>query len=242
MKKIIAVIPARFDSTRFPGKPLALLNNKPIIRHVYERTLQTGLFSSVIVATDHQDILEAVTAGGGEAVLTSSYHPSGTDRIAEVCRKLEFDIVVNVQGDEPFITREPLVELISVFDDSEVQAASLMNILGDENYNPNTVKVVVDKDNFALYFSRSVIPYYREMSENKRYYKHVGVYAFRRETLFRFVQLQPSFLERAEKLEQLRLLENRIPIKMVLCEYTGWGIDTPEDLIEAEKYLHHNPE
>ncbi|MBN1948576.1 MAG: 3-deoxy-manno-octulosonate cytidylyltransferase [Candidatus Cloacimonetes bacterium] len=240
MKKFIAVIPARLGSTRFPGKPLALLNDKPLIQHVYEKTFQSGLFTRVIVATDHQAILEVVTAFGGEAMLTSSHHPSGTDRIAEVCRKLEFDIVVNVQGDEPFITREPLAGLLSVFDDPEIQAASLMNVLDEERDNPHIVKVVVDKNNFALYFSRSSIPYYREKSESNIYYKHIGVYAFRRQTLLKFVQLTPSFLEQAEKLEQLRLLENGIPIKMVLCDYTGWGIDIPEDLLEAERYLHRN--
>jgi 3-deoxy-manno-octulosonate cytidylyltransferase (CMP-KDO synthetase) len=242
--KVIAIIPARYDSTRFPGKPLAKLGSKTIIQHVYNRTSDTGLFAEVIVGTDDQRIFEEVAAFGGKVTLTSRSHNSGSDRIAEVCRKMECckdaDIIVNVQGDEPFITKEPLVELVNVFSDKDVKVASLMHIVKKDVADPNTVKVVCDNNGFALYFSRSVIPHNRDKTKEFKpeYFKHIGVYAFRKEILFEYVALSQSKLEQIEKLEQLRLLENGISIKMIETEYKGIGIDTPTDLIKAKLLLN----
>ncbi len=239
--KIIAVIPARFDSTRFPGKLLAKLGSKPVIQHVYEKAMQTGLFAEVVVGTDDQRIYEAVDSFGGKVTLTSKKHQSGTDRIAEVYRKLECcqdaEMVVNIQGDEPFISAKPLQDLIAAFKDGNVKVASLMHKISKDVQNPNNVKVVCDKANFAFYFSRSIIPFYRDKNQNPQYYKHVGVYAFRGDVLFKFVEMPKSSLEEIEKLEQLRFLENGIRIKMIETEYAGIGIDTPEDLKKAEKLL-----
>ncbi|HPR17606.1 MAG TPA: 3-deoxy-manno-octulosonate cytidylyltransferase [Candidatus Cloacimonadota bacterium] len=242
-QKVVAIIPARYDSTRFPGKMLAKLGTKPIIQHVYERAVQTGIFSEVVVGTDDQRIFEAIDQFGGKVLLTGRKHQSGTDRIAEVCEKLpccqEAEIVVNIQGDEPFITAEPLCRLVGAFQDEKVQVASLMYHLKKEVENPNSVKVVCDQDNFSLYFSRSVIPFDRDKKSEIRpqYFKHIGVYAFRREMLFRFVEMPKGRLEEIEKLEQLRLLENGIRLKMIETEYEGIGIDTPEDLEKAKKLL-----
>lgn len=233
--KFIAVIPARWQSSRFPGKPLALLNDKPVIQHVYENVLNSGIFEQVIIATDSQNILDAVHAFGGTAQMTSADHHSGTDRIAEVCRNLDFDIVVNVQGDEPFISAEPLKKLTEAFSDPSVQVASLMYPMYGRIDDRNHVKVVCDNQGNALYFSRSVIPCNRDYNPDAYYFGHVGVYAFRKETLFKFIELPPGKLENIEKLEQLRLLENGIKIKMIETKYSGIGIDTPEDLAQAEK-------
>ncbi len=236
--KIIAIIPARYDSTRFPGKPLVKLGNKPIIRHVYERAKNSELFDDVIVATDDQRIFEAVDDFNGKVILTAKEHQSGTDRIAEVCSKIDCDIVVNIQGDEPFISKEPLQKLISAFDNEEVEVASLMHRIKKDIESPNNVKVVCDRNDFALCFSRSKIPFNRNPKShfpNPQYYKHIGVYAFRKEVLMKFVNLPVGKLEQIEKLEQLRLLENGMKIKMVETEYEGIGIDTKEDLECAEK-------
>ena len=241
--KAIAIIPARYESTRFPGKPLAKLGTKCIIQHVYERVLSSGLFAEVVVGTDDQRIFEAVESFGGKVVLTSKKHESGTDRIAEVCRKLpscsDADVVVNVQGDEPFISREPLTKLIAAFDDPVVRVASLMHRMKKSFDDPNSVKVVCDKNNYALYFSRSIIPFKQdnELERKPDYFRHIGIYAFRREMLFRFVEMQHGKLEQIEKLEQLRLLENGIRIKMIETDYEGIGIDTPQDLEKAEKII-----
>jgi len=233
--KFVAVIPARWQSSRFPGKPLALLNNKPIIQHVYENVLNSGIFEQVIVATDSQNIFDAVHAFGGSAQMTSSDHHSGTDRVAEVCQNIDFDIVVNVQGDEPFISAEPLKLLTDAFHDPQVKVASLMHLIFGKIDDHNRVKVVCDNQENALYFSRSVIPCNRDFNPEAHYYGHVGVYAFRKESLFKFIELPPAKLENIEKLEQLRLLENGIKIKMIETNYSGIGIDTPEDLAQAEK-------
>ncbi len=237
--KVIAIIPARYDSTRFPGKPLAKLGNKYIIQHVYEQAQKSGLFAEIIVGTDDQRIFEAVDGFDGKVVLTSRQHKSGTDRVAEVCAKMlccnNADVIINVQGDEPFITEKPLRKLIEAFNDRSVQVASLMHEINADIQNPNVVKVVCDENYYALYFSRSPIPYAR--ASKVVYYKHIGVYAFRREMLFEFVKLPESKLEKIEKLEQLRLLENGYKIKMVLTSYKGIGIDTPQDLEKAEKLL-----
>ena len=234
--KVIAIIPARFDSMRFPGKPLAKLGNKYIIQHVYEQAKKSNLFEEVIVGTDDQRIFEAVNGFGGKVALTSKKHQSGTDRVAEVCDKMacckDADVIVNVQGDEPFITEKPLRKLIEVFNDSEVMVASLMHELSKDIENPNVVKVICDENNNAINFSR--IPNLKSRTPN---YKHIGVYAFRRKILFEFIKLPESKLEKIEKLEQLRLLENGYKIKMVLTSYKGIGIDTPRDLEKAEKLL-----
>ena len=237
--KVIAIIPARFDSTRFPGKPLAKLGNKYIIQHVYEQAHQSGLFAEVIVGTDDQRIFEAVDGFGGKVTLTSKKHESGTDRVAEVCGKMlcckDADVIINVQGDEPFINEKPLRKLIEAFDDPEVMVASLMHEANTDIENPNVVKVVCDENNNALNFSRSPIPHAR--TSKTGFFKHIGVYAFRRKTLFEFIKLPESKLEKLEKLEQLRLLENGYKIKMVLTSYKGIGIDTPQDLKKAEKMI-----
>ena len=243
--KVVAVIPARFASIRFPGKPLVILGNKPLIQNVYDSASQTGLFDKIIVATDDKRIFDEVADFGGEIVLTSKHHKSGTDRIAEVCKNLEAEIIVNIQGDEPFISKEPLQKLISAFEDPIVQVASLMHKFMEEIENPNIVKVVCDKNNFALYFSRSPIPFIRTphpatRSSYPEFFKHIGIYAFRREALFRFIQLPMGKLEQTEKLEQLRFLENGIKIKMVETSYRGIGIDTPEDLKKAELILQRS--
>lgn len=239
--KAIAIIPARYESTRFPGKPLAKLGTKYIIQHVYERVQSSGLFTEVVVGTDDQRIFEAVESFGGKVVLTSKKHESGSDRVAEVCRKLHTcsnaDIVVNVQGDEPFISREPLKKVIDVFDDPLVRVASLMHKMKKDFDDPNSVKVVCDKNNYALYFSRSIIPFEQNNKLEPEYFRHIGIYAFRREILFRFVEMKHGKLEQIEKLEQLRLLENGIRIKMIETDYEGIGIDTPQDLEKAEKIL-----
>ncbi|MCF7858279.1 MAG: 3-deoxy-manno-octulosonate cytidylyltransferase [Candidatus Cloacimonetes bacterium] len=237
--KVIAIIPARFDSTRFPGKPLVKLGNKYIIQHVYEQTLKSGLFAEVVVGTDDQRIFEAVDRFQGKVTLTSKQHKSGSERVAEVCRKVvccqDADIIVNIQGDEPFISENPLRKLIEIFADKTVKAASLMHEIHKDYTDPNIVKVVCDRFNNALYFSRSVIPFTR--SPNQKYFKHIGVYAFLRKTLLEFVELPESNLEKIEKLEQLRLLENGYKLKMVTTEYKGIGIDTPEDLEKAGRIL-----
>lgn len=237
----IAIIPARYASTRFPGKPLALLNRKPIIQHVYERALSSELFSYVAVATDDPRIADAVSAFGGKYHLTSDKHQSGTDRIAEVASALDIpaDVIVNIQGDEPLITKDVLHPLISLFADPGVQMASLMTPLSqpEQLSDPNAVKVVTALNGKALYFSRATIPYDRDGAQNIPYYRHIGVYAYRPETLQTFVRLTPSRYELIEKLEQLRALENGIPIHMVETDYQGLGVDTPEDLLRVEAYL-----
>ncbi len=235
MKSAIAVIPARYDSTRFPGKPLAMLGGKPMIVQVCGAVQRTGLFSKVIVATDDRRIFDTVMKHGGEAVMTSNTHRSGTDRIAEVVRDMDFDIVVNVQGDEPFISKEPLERLLSLFEDESVRVGTLVHDLDNENdlRNPNIVKVAIAKNHDALYFSRSPIPY-RARDYSPKYYRHIGVYAYRKDALLRFVGLEPGVLEQTESLEQLRLLENGIPIRTACTDYRGIGIDTPQDLKMAQ--------
>jgi 3-deoxy-manno-octulosonate cytidylyltransferase (CMP-KDO synthetase) len=197
------------------------------------------VFNDVIVATDDQRIFETVKEFKGNVKLTGKDHQSGTDRVAEVCENLDFDVVVNIQGDEPFIYREPLEKLVSAFTNPEVQVASLMHKLDRDINNPNNVKVVVDKNSFALYFSRSIIPFDQKKSKDTLYFKHIGVYAFRKETLLRFINFPVSKLEKTESLEQLRLLENGIKIKMLETDYEGIGIDTPDDLKQAEEWLRN---
>lgn len=235
----IALIPARYAATRFRGKLMAELKGKTVIRHTYDATVATGLFDEVIVATDSEIILNEITSHGGKAVMTVGEHESGTDRIAEAAQGLKADVIVNVQGDTPFVKKEPLQKLLQQFEDPSVQVGSLMQVLDDEALiaDPNYVKVCVDKKGNALFFSRSVIPYPRNRNIPIAYYEHIGVYAFRRQALIDFTTWPVSSLEDAEKVECLRYLENGVPIRMVVTDFMGVEIDTPEDLERAEKLL-----
>ncbi|MEY4058139.1 MAG: 3-deoxy-manno-octulosonate cytidylyltransferase [Bacteroidota bacterium] len=237
--KIGAFIPARYAATRFPAKLMQILGDKTVIRHTYDNTVATGLFDAVYVVTDSEIIFNEITQYGGNAIMSKRSHESGSDRIAEAVQELDIDIVVNVQGDEPFVKREPLEKVIAVFSDAKVQVASLMQVLTDSALiqDPNYVKVAVDKNNNALFFSRSVIPYPRSTDSPIVYYEHIGVYAFQKQALLNFTNWPMSPLEAAEKIECLRYLENGISIKMVVTEYMGVEIDTPADLIKAAKLL-----
>ena len=237
--KIGAFIPARYAATRFPAKLMQTLGDKTVIRHTYDNTVATGLFDAVYVVTDSEIIFNEITQNGGKAIMSKRSHESGSDRIAEAVQDLDIDIVVNVQGDEPFVKREPLEKVIAVFSDAKVQVASLMQVLTDSALiqDPNYVKVAVDKNNNALFFSRSVIPYPRSTDSPITYYEHIGVYAFQKQALLNFTNWPMSPLEAAEKIECLRYLENGISIKMVVTEYMGVEIDTPADLIKAAKLL-----
>jgi 3-deoxy-manno-octulosonate cytidylyltransferase (CMP-KDO synthetase) len=237
--KIGAFIPARYAATRFPAKLMQTLGDKTVIRHTYDNTVATGLFDSVYVVTDSEIIFNEITQHGGNAIMSKRSHESGSDRIAEAVHELDIDIVVNVQGDEPFVKREPLEKVIAVFLDPTVKVASLMQVLTDTTLiqDPNYVKVAVDKNNNALFFSRSVIPYPRSTESPITYYEHIGVYAFQKQALLNFTNWPMSPLEAAEKIECLRYLENGVSIKMVVTEYMGVEIDTPADLIKAAKLL-----
>jgi 3-deoxy-manno-octulosonate cytidylyltransferase (CMP-KDO synthetase) len=240
--KIIAVIPARYASTRFPAKLMQDLGGKTVITRTYEAAVKTQLFDDVFVVTDSNLIYDEIINNGGKAIMSSKEHESGSDRIAEAVENLEVDIVVNVQGDEPFINAEPLAKVLEVFRndaDKKVDLASLMVEISDaaEIENPNNVKVVVDQNGFALYFSRSIIPYPRDINAGVRYMKHIGIYAFRKQALLDFYSLPMKSLEASEKLEQLRYLEYGKRIKMVETTHVSIGIDTPEDLEKARKML-----
>lgn len=239
--KVVALIPARYASERFPGKLLKDLNGKSVILRTYEAAVNSLLFQEVYVITDHQDIFNEIQNSGGKALMSRKNHPSGTDRIAEFAPNIDADIFINIQGDEPFIDPEQLTSLIEVFKNdtsSAIDIASLMIKIKDENQfnNPNNVKVVFDKNNFALYFSRAPIPYPRD-NKFKLAYKHIGVYAFRKSALIKIARLQESTLEKIEKLENLRFLENGFSIKMVATEHINFGIDTQDDLQEAIEFL-----
>jgi len=240
--KIIAVIPARYASTRFPAKLMQDLGGKRVITRTYEAAVNTNLFDDVFVVTDSELIFNEIVSQGGKAIMSSKEHESGSDRIAEAVSNLEVDIVINIQGDEPFIDKDSLEKLIQVYkNDSkgEVDLASLMREITDIQYieNPNNVKVVVDQNGFALYFSRSVIPYPREINVGVRYMQHIGIYAFRKQALLDFYNLPMRSLEASEKLEQLRYLEFGKRIKMIETNHFGIGIDTPEDLEKARRLL-----
>lgn len=238
MKKI-AMIPARYAATRFPGKLMQVLGKKTVIRHTYEATVATGLFSEVIVVTDSNIIFSEITLAGGRAVMSQHEHESGSDRIAEAAVEIDADIIVNVQGDTPFVKKEPLEKLLQQFDDESVQVASMMQLLSkqEEIDDPNFVKVAVDKNMNSLFFSRSVIPYPRDKNVPVVYYEHIGVYAFRKKALLDFTQWPITPMEAIEKIECLRYLEHGIPIRMVVVDYMGVEIDTPEDLEKAAKLL-----
>lgn len=239
-----AIIPARYASTRFPGKPLALLGNKPVIQHVYEQT--SSVLSDVWVATDDDRIREAVEKFGGRVVMTRADHKSGTDRIEEAAEKTgtQADVIINIQGDEPFVQPSQIKTLMQLFDNADTQIGTLGKHF--ENIeavnNPNSPKIVTDKQGFALYFNRSVIPYIRGAQDNEwlshfPFLKHLGLYAYRREVLHEITQLPQSSLEIAESLEQLRWLENGYRIRVGLTDVETVGIDTPEDLQRAEEFL-----
>ncbi|MFM2138252.1 MAG: 3-deoxy-manno-octulosonate cytidylyltransferase [Bacteroidota bacterium] len=233
--KTIALIPARFAATRFPAKLLQRLGEKTVIRHTYDATMATGLFDAVIVVTDSEAIAHEITAHGGTAVMSQREHESGTDRIAEAAAGMDADLIVNVQGDTPFVKRAPLEQLLKQFDDPSVSVASLMQVLtrNEEIRDPNFVKVAVDRYNNALFFSRSVIPYPRDREVPIVYYEHIGIYAFRKQALLQFTGWPVTPMEAAEKIECLRYLENGVSIRMVAVDYMGVEIDTPEDLDKA---------
>ena len=218
---------------------MQLLGDKSVIRHTYENTVATGLFDEVIVVTDSDIIFTEITAAGGKAVMSQHEHESGSDRIAEAAAEMDVDIIVNVQGDTPFVKKEPLEKLLKQFDDPAVQVASMMQVLTDRNdiLDPNFVKVAVDKNMNSLFFSRAVIPYPRDKEFPTTYYEHIGVYAFRKQVLMNFTQWPMTPLESAEKVECLRYLENGIPLRMIVVDYMGVEIDTPEDLEKAAKLL-----
>jgi 3-deoxy-manno-octulosonate cytidylyltransferase (CMP-KDO synthetase) len=237
--KIIAMIPARYGATRFNGKLMATLKGKSVIRHTYDATMATGLFDEVVVVTDSDVIYKEITGSGGKALMSQREHESGSDRIAEAAASLNVDVIVNVQGDTPFVKKEHLEKLLQQFLDPSVQVGSLMQILEDESLipDPNYVKVCVDKNSNALFFSRSIIPYPRNKNIPIVYYEHIGVYAFRKQALLDFTSWPVSPLEDAEKIECLRYLENGVPIRMVETGFMGVEIDTPEDLERAEQLL-----
>ena len=239
MNKVGAFIPARYAATRFPAKLMQMLGDKTVIRHTYDNTKATGLFDEVYVVTDSDLIFNEIISNGGKAIMSKKEHESGSDRIAEAIKNLEIDIVVNVQGDEPFVKREPLEQVLACFEDSTVKVASLMQVLTSQALiqDPNYVKVAVDKNWNALFFSRSVIPYPRSTDIAITYYEHVGVYAFKKQALIDFTNWPMSPLEAAEKIECLRYLENGVSIKMAVTNYMGIEIDTPEDLIKATSLL-----
>jgi 3-deoxy-manno-octulosonate cytidylyltransferase (CMP-KDO synthetase) len=240
--KIIAVIPARYASTRFPAKLMQDLGGKTVILRTYEAAINTQLFDDVFVVTDSDIIYDEIVSNGGKAIKSIKEHESGSDRISEAIEHLDVSVVVNVQGDEPFIDAEPLAKLIEIFRHDATQQVDLASLMreiknDDEIHNPNNVKVVVDQNEFALYFSRSVIPYAREKNVGVRYFQHIGIYAFRKQALLDFYHLPMKSLEASEKLEQLRYLEFGKRIKMVETSHVGIGIDTPEDLEKARKML-----
>ena len=237
--KVIALIPARYKASRFPGKLMQDLAGKTVIRHTYERTLATGLFDTVMVATDSDVIFEEITRHGGVARMTRNHYESGSDRIAEVAADMDVDIILNVQGDTPFINKEVLARLIAAFADPLVQVASLMQPFEEQEQmdNPKCVKVVVDKKNNSLLFSRSRIPYPRNTEIDITCYEHKGVYAFRKAALIQFTRWEMTPLELAEKIECLRYLENGVPLRMVQVSKMDVEIDTPYDLERARKLM-----
>ena len=239
---IIAAIPARYNASRFPGKLMAVLGGKTVIRRTYETTLNTGLFDDVFVVTDSDEIEAEIRSFGGRVLRSQREHQCGSDRIAEVIETMDVDIVVNVQGDEPFTQRAPLEAVLSVFngpDADDVDVATLVQHLTDPALiaDPNYVKVVCDADGRALYFSRSPIPHLRDANVSVRYLEHIGVYAFRKQALLDFARWPMTPLEAAEKIECLRYLEHGKIIKVLETNYMGVEIDTPEDLVRAEKLM-----
>ena len=255
----IVIIPARYASTRFPGKPLALLKGKPVIQHVYQHAMHSRLADEVVVATDSRTIFEKILSFGGKAVMTSPNHASGTDRIAEVASSMNYDIIVNVQGDEPLIQSEMIDDVISVLDDPRASMGTLAVRIRDrrEIFDPNVVKVVFNRDGFAFYFSRAPVPYHRDewkdiegvrglglgigppqLPTTNHCFKHIGIYSYRKDVLAQLSELPESRLENIEKLEQLRALEHGFTIKIKETVHETFGVDTPEDLERIEKCLN----
>jgi 3-deoxy-manno-octulosonate cytidylyltransferase (CMP-KDO synthetase) len=238
MLKKIALIPARYASTRLPAKLVQELGGKSVIQRTYLSTVETGVFDEVWVVTDHAEIEEQIKAVGGKVFFSTKAHESGSDRIAEALETVTGDLIVNVQGDEPFQDSKSLRDLVQAFENPAVQVASLMCAISeDEAQNPNFVKLVLDSSSNAIYFSRSPIPYNRERVLGLRYWKHVGIYGYRREVLESFTQWPKSFLEETEMLEQLRLVERGIKIRMVETTHQAIAIDTAEDLERARKLI-----
>ncbi|MFV0304668.1 MAG: 3-deoxy-manno-octulosonate cytidylyltransferase [Moheibacter sp.] len=240
--KTIAVIPARYAASRFPGKLMQSLGDKSVILTTYENTVKTNLFDDVFVATDSEIIQNEITQNGGKAIMSTKEHETGSDRIAEAVEYLDCDIVVNIQGDEPFVNKEALGKLINAYkndDKKEISLATLAQEIAEKEdiNNPNCVKVIWDINNFALYFSRNPIPYPRDTNFTAKYFQHIGIYAFRKDALLKFSKLSMLQNEKAEKLEQLRYLEYGMKIKVLETEFMGIGIDTPEDLEKANAYL-----
>lgn len=238
--KCIAMIPARYQASRFPGKLMQDLDGKTVILRTYEATIATKLFDDVYVVTDSEIIYSEISSNGGKCLMSIKEHESGSDRIAEAVESIDCDIVVNVQGDEPFTEKDSLVKVLSVFEDDHTKSIDLASLMvhisdKDEINNPNTVKVIVDQKGFALYFSRSPIPYPRAETNDTKYYKHKGIYAFRKEALLDFTRLPMQMLEATEKIECIRYLEYGKRIKMVETNVQGVEIDTPEDLEKARK-------
>jgi 3-deoxy-manno-octulosonate cytidylyltransferase (CMP-KDO synthetase) len=243
--KSVALIPARLGATRFPGKMLAAIKGRTVIRRTYESTLATGLFNEVIVVSDSDEIIQEISRHGGKAVKSKQEYESGTDRIAEVVAGMTGDVFVNVQGDEPFVQKEPLEKLLELFRNDingQVQVGSLVQELQEEALiaDPNYVKVALDLNNNALFFSRSVIPYPRNKEAAITWYEHIGVYAFRKAALMNFTSWPMTPLETAEKIECLRFLEHGVPIRMAVSGYMGVEIDVPEDISRAEALMDQN--
>jgi 3-deoxy-manno-octulosonate cytidylyltransferase (CMP-KDO synthetase) len=243
--KIIAMIPARYSASRFPGKLMKDLEGKPVILRTYEATVATQLFDAVFVVTDSEVIFNTITEHGGKAIMSIKDHDCGSDRIAEAVENMEVDVVINVQGDEPFIDEVSLKKLIEVFREDahqEIDLASLKVQMTSEEeiQNPNNVKVITDLKNFAMYFSRSPIPFARDQEIETHYYKHIGVYAFRKSALIDFYYTPKTPLESSEKIEGIRYLEVGKRIKMVETQSAVVGIDTPEDLEKAKKMLRNH--
>lgn len=236
--KIIGIIPARYESTRLPGKPIIKISGKPMIQHVWENAGKSKLIDKLVVATDNKLIYETVESFGGEVVLTSKKHKSGTDRIGEAVKKYKCDIVVNIQGDEPFISYKNIDAAIKLLlNDNKLNVSTLGYHIKDkeEINNPNVVKIVIDKNNYALYFSRCAVPYDRDNSGKAKYIKHIGLYVYRTKYLFDFIKLKQSEHEIAEKLEQLRILDNGEKIKVVMTKIDSISVDTIEDLVNLNK-------
>ncbi len=248
--KVVGIIPARYASTRFPGKPLALIKGKPMIQRVYEQALKSKL-DAVVIATDDVRIADAMMDFGGQYVMTSPNHRSGTDRCCEALDllKTKYDAVVNIQGDEPFIDPKQIDLLVDLIVRDDTSLASLAKRIddADELFSPNAVKVVVNQEGNAMYFSRNPIPFMRNVDRDEwlakgRFYKHIGIYAYKADVLHQVAHMEPSALEQAESLEQLRWLENGLAIRMALSDAENISIDTPDDLHRAEQYAQTKPE
>lgn len=235
MKQATGIIPARFHSQRFPGKPLALIQGKPMIERVFERALTAKFLEQIIVATDDERIAQAAQKIGAEVRMTSPHHNSGTERVAEVANKVKTPLIINIQGDEPLVNGQMIDTLILALQDEFIPMVSLMAKIQDLNLlrDSNTVKVVIDKDSFALYFSRSPLPF----QASDFFYQHIGIYGYQRDFLLNYIRLEPSRLEKTENLEQLRALEHGYRIKMIETQSPTLSVDTPNDIIKLEEFL-----